>query len=95
MKKELISSNPHLPSLTSFIKMITMLSDKFEMSITSIGNTNTDSRDMSCYMEGDFGNVDLDYRYYDSEFYITVYRSGRNEKSLEDFKTLLKTEVEK
>lgn len=95
MKKELLSSNPNIGSLTQFIKIVSMLSDKFNMSILSIGAITSDDRDMSCCMEGEFGNVELDYQYYNEKFYITVYSSGSKGEVLESFKTLLKEEVEK
>lgn len=95
MKKELLSNNVNLYSLTDFIKMIARLSDEFCMSIVTIGSTSSDARDMSCCLDGNIARVELDYKYYDNEFYITSYLPGRDTEEYEKLKEKIKSEIEK
>ncbi|GAA0866626.1 hypothetical protein [Paraclostridium tenue] len=79
-KKILVAKDTKLGNLNDYIKLISTLTEEFNLNAVAIKEINSDSRDMFVEFYEAFGAMELDYNYDYNELYINV---DCNEKDME------------
>lgn len=82
IKKKLDMNNRNnLSNLDDFIRLIRHICIKFEYSVISIGECNSDNRDMMAKLDSKGGSLEFKYKYYDS---ILEIKGSSNDDSIKN-----------